>query len=140
MKKSACLTHPIRLTLIGVFAAIVALASSASAQLPQSPGFAILAGTAVTCTHSTVIGDVGVSPGTAITRTACKVAGTLHPGDTTAEQAYLNFVTAFNTVRDHPPVCDETLTGTPRRANAVARRLLRRCNRQNRVADPRRAG
>jgi hypothetical protein len=84
-----------------------------SAQSPDgSPTFAILAGTAVTCTDSTIAGDVGVSPGTAVTRVNCNIAGTVHSADAVAERAYLDFVSRYNDLRDNPPACDETLTGT----------------------------
>lgn len=80
--------------------------------LGSASGFALLAGTAVTCTNSTVDGDVGVWPGTAVTQVICPVAGTVHAGDSVAEQAYLDFVDAYNDLRDDPPACDDTLTGT----------------------------
>lgn len=95
-------------------AAIVLTASAASAQPPlgSAEGFAVLAGTAVTCTDSTVTGDVGVWPGTAFNPTDCTVVGAVHLGDGVAEQAYLDFISAYNSLRDNPPACDQTLTGT----------------------------
>ena len=99
---------------IALFAAIVLNASTLSAQ--TSPGsttnFAVLAGTAVTCTDGNVSGDVGVWPGTAVTQTRCTVTGTVHPGDSAAEQAFLGFVSAYGQLRDHPPACRATVTAT----------------------------
>src|SRR6185503_15787710 len=102
-----------QLTTIAALAVIVAT-DSAAAVVPQdsTQTFAILAGTAVTCTQSTVTGDVGVSPGSAVTRTGCHITGTVHAADAVAEQAYLDFVSTYNDLRDQPPACDENLTGT----------------------------
>ena len=77
--------------------------------LGSADGFAILAGTAVTCTNSTVTGDVGVWPGTAITRTNCTISGAVHAGDGVAKQAYIDFLSAYNALALEP--CDVTLTG-----------------------------
>jgi hypothetical protein len=86
----------------------------ASAQKPpaSTSNFAVLAGTAVTCTDSTITGDVGVFPGSAVTRTGCRISGTVHRADAAAEQAYLEFVSTYNDLRDDPPTCDAILTGT----------------------------
>jgi hypothetical protein len=54
---------------------------------PNLSAFALLGGSAITCTTSTVTGDVGVSPGTAITGfpgSGCTVAGTIR---TTADSS-----------------------------------------------------
>jgi len=61
----------IRLSAAIACAVIATTAATASAPAPQSStaSFAILAGTAVTCTDSHVAGDVGVWPGTAVTQT-----------------------------------------------------------------------
>lgn len=106
--------HLIRLSAAVALAVIATTAPITSAQAPQSPtaNFAILAGTAVTCTDSQVTGDVGVWPGTAVTQTGCDVDGTVHAADAAAERAYLDFVNRYNALRDQPPACDFTLTGT----------------------------
>src|SRR5438105_478378 len=52
--------------------------TSGPPSLGAAASFAVLAGTAVTCTNGTITGDVGVYPGTAITQTSCPVTGTLH--------------------------------------------------------------
>jgi hypothetical protein len=92
------------------FSPMVAAASAPS--LGSASSFAVLAGTAVTCTDSTVSGDVGVWPGSAVTQTNCTIAGTVHAGDGVARRAYLDFIGAFDNLRDNPPACDAVLTGT----------------------------
>jgi len=77
--------------------------------LGSADGFAILAGTAVTCTNSTVTGDVGVWPGTAITRTNCTISGAVHAGDGVAKQAYIDFLSAYSALALEP--CDSILSG-----------------------------
>jgi hypothetical protein len=79
------------------------LATAFTSSLDSASGFAVLAGTAVTCTNSTVTGDEGVWPGSAVTQTRCPVAGTVHGGDGVAKQAYLDFVSAYDDLRDTPP-------------------------------------
>jgi hypothetical protein len=112
------LTHTVhrltaRLAVIVLFAALLfavpfnaAYAQSAPA-LGSAESFAVLAGTAVTCTDSTVIGDVGVWPGTAITQTNCSINGTVHAGDGVAKQAYIDFLSAYNALALKP--CDSIL-------------------------------
>jgi hypothetical protein len=106
-----------RLSVIVPLAAIVLNASAASAQpaLGKAEGFAVLAGTAVTCKDSFVTGDVGVWPGTAVTLGPnCPVTGAVHAGDGVAKQAYLDFISAYNNIGDNLPTCDaaHTLIGT----------------------------
>lgn len=76
--------------------------------------FAVLAGSTVTCTGtSTVEGDVGVSPGSAITGfggAPCTATGTLHEGDATAAAAQVDLTTAFGNLDSQP--CGLDLTGT----------------------------
>ena len=103
------------IVVIALFAALLsavpfhaAFAQTAPA-LGSADGFAILAGTAVTCTNSTITGDVGVWPGTAITQTNCTINGAVHAGDGVAKQAYIDFLSAYNALALEP--CDVTLTG-----------------------------
>src|SRR6185436_9028205 len=70
--------------------------------------FAVLAGTAVTCTDSTVTGSVGVYPGTAVTQTNCTVAGSVHAGDSVARQAFEGFLAEY--ARVEALECDAFLT------------------------------
>jgi len=67
--------------------------------LCPSPGsFAVLAGTTVTNTGATTVaGDLGVSPGTAVTGfPPGLVSGTMHAADGVAAQAQADLITAFN--------------------------------------------
>jgi hypothetical protein len=100
-----------RLLFLVSFAALLAtsptvLATGSGPSLGAASGFAALAGGAVTCTTSTVVGDVGY--GTAFTNTGCTITGTLvHP----AAAAYADFFSAYDWIRDNT-TCDQTLTGT----------------------------
>jgi hypothetical protein len=86
------------------FAAFLLGASPASGQvsLGAAEDFAVLGGTAVTCTNSIVTGEVGVYPGSAITQTSCTINGTLHPGDTAAQQAHAAFLAAYDALALEP--------------------------------------
>src|SRR5450759_31790 len=111
-----------RLVPIVLFAALLAavpfhaaLAATAP-DLRSASGFAVLAGTAVTCTDGgggVVTGDVGEWPGTAFTNSPpCTINGTVHLGDGVAKQAYKDFINAYDNLLNSPPACDSTLTGT----------------------------
>src|SRR3954469_437446 len=100
-----------RLAMIPTLAALLMTASGTRVQA-TTQSFAVLAGTAVMCTQSTIIGDVGVFPGSAVTRTGCPIIGTIHAGDSVAGQAHTDFINEYNNLRDNPPPCDQTLTGT----------------------------
>ncbi|MGZ5570916.1 MAG: ice-binding family protein [Usitatibacter sp.] len=81
--------------------------SSALAQ--PAPGtaedFAVLAGVAVTCTDSTVNGNVGLAnPGT-ITNTGCAINGATEEGTLFAQEAYADFVNEYANVKTMPS-CD----------------------------------
>jgi Ice-binding-like/VPDSG-CTERM motif len=87
-----------------VAAAVMFLHQNATAttiNLGDASGFAILGGTAVTFSGlgtTTVVGDVGVSPGTAITGTAnlSQTGGTTHYNDAVAILARSAVTTAYN--------------------------------------------
>lgn len=85
-----------------------AVGSTGGPALGAASGFAILATTAVTCTDATILGNVGVSPGTSITQTSCPVTGTVNPGDTTAAQAQVDFLLAYDSLA--ALACDQVLT------------------------------
>jgi Ice-binding-like len=81
-------------------AALLGGVSSASAQVPlgSAANFAILGGTNVTCTGGAVLGDIGVSPGSAVsyTNTGCAVAGATPPATNAgAAEARTDFLGAY---------------------------------------------
>ena len=74
-----------------------AFAASAP-NLGTADSFAVLAGSTITCTGAgAIIGDIGVSPGTAIVlgATPCTVTGTINPGGPVAAHAHADAATAF---------------------------------------------
>ncbi|HEY4485420.1 MAG TPA: ice-binding family protein, partial [Nitrospiria bacterium] len=98
-----------RLAALLSFAALLLQPAPAFSRPPASAqNFAVLAGTAVTCTDSTVTGSVGVWPGTAVTRTNCTIDGTVHAGDGAARQAYIDFLSEYNALALTP--CEHVLT------------------------------
>ena len=97
---------------MGLVAGIVGapVASAASVQAPVGLGtatsFAVLAGATVTNTGpSTITGDVGVSPGTAVTGfpPGLVTHGTIHAADAVAAQAQLDLTTAYNDAAGRTP-------------------------------------
>ncbi len=104
-----------------LFAAIVACtgihseARAGAIDLGTAGNFAVLAGTTVTNTGPTVVngGDVGVSPGTAITGFPPGTIAppyTTHAADAVAAQAQNDLTTAYNTAAGLVP--NQNLTGT----------------------------
>jgi hypothetical protein len=76
-------------------------ATATTIDLGTASSFAILGGSEVTFTAptTTVMGDVGVSPGTSITGTPANLSqtgGTIHDNDAVAAQAQLDLTTAYN--------------------------------------------
>lgn len=101
-----------RLVAIVSLAAFLYSPSPALAQevvLGSAEDFAVLGGTAVTCTDSVVIGDVGVAVGGAVTQTNCTISGAVHEGDLVGQQAYEDFLRAYDDLKDEP--CEVDLTG-----------------------------
>ena len=84
----------------------------ASAPLGTGQSFAVLAGSAVTNTGSSVItGNLGVSPGSAVTGfpPGIVTGGTIHAADAEALQAQNDTTTTYNNLAGQP--CDFDLTG-----------------------------
>jgi hypothetical protein len=104
----------IGLLAIFTLAASVFSASTAFAQisLGTSSSFAVLGGSTVTNTGSSVItGNVGVSPGSAVTGfpPGTVAGGTIHSNDGVAIQAQSDLTTAYNAVQG--TACSTDLTG-----------------------------
>jgi hypothetical protein len=88
-----------------------AVAAQAQVGLGTATPYAVLAGTTVTNTGPSVIsGNVGVSPGTAVTGfpPGQVNAGTIHAADAAALQAKNDLTTAYNDAAGRGPVVDET--------------------------------
>lgn len=110
--KVASKRHPFAL-LAALLAALLLAPSFASAQAlgPTLQSFGVLAGSTVTNTGPTAVtGDVGVSPGAAITGfPPGSTTGTLRTADATANQGQTELTTAFNAAA--AAVCTTNLTG-----------------------------
>ncbi|HVF52277.1 MAG TPA: ice-binding family protein [Actinomycetota bacterium] len=100
------------------FLILISVASIAHAQNPgrvvlgTADSFAVLAGTTVTNTGPTVVtGDLGVSPGNAVTGFPPGVvqSGTIHAGDAVAAQAQQDLAAAYNDAAGR--ACNTVLTG-----------------------------
>jgi hypothetical protein len=77
--------------------------------------FAVLAGAAVTCTVSSVQGDVGLANTGTITNTSCAITGSTEEGTAVAQTAYTTFLHDYAGFTTEPP-CDfyeVPLTGNP---------------------------
>jgi hypothetical protein len=90
--------HPLVLTL--AFCACLALQVQSQVPLGTAANFGVLAGTTVTNTGlTTIFGDLGVAPGTAITGFGPGiVTGSIYSNDATALQAQVDALAAYNTL------------------------------------------
>jgi hypothetical protein len=98
-----------------ILAAIVALTgllpqSEAGLYLGSAGSFAVLGGSTVTSTGNTVLdGDLGVSPGTAITGFGPGIVhGTTYAGGAVAQQAHTDALAAYNTLKGEAVTIDLT--------------------------------
>ena len=92
-----------------VIASQPAVASTAPVGLGTAGSFAVLAGTTVTNTGpSTISGDLGVSPGTAVTGFPPGVVtnGTIHSADGVAAGAQSDLTTAYNDAAGRSPTAN----------------------------------
>ena len=88
------------------------LSSVRGPSLGAASGFALLGASTVTCTNlSAVTGDVGVSPGTAITgfNSNCTITGTIRARDTVAAQGHADLGIAYGALK--AVACQHNLTG-----------------------------
>jgi len=105
---------------LAAFAVLLAAAPLQSALAQGAPSlglagnYAVLAGAAVTCTGSTLTGDVGsYAPGGPVVQTGCAVNGSVQPGDVAAVDASRDFLAAYDALAALPPEqCDAFLSGT----------------------------
>ena len=104
-----------RLLFLVPFAALFYTASTANAQpaLGSAQSFAVLGASTVTNTGATLVtGDLGVSPGTAITCfSPGMVVGTIHAGDLVAAQAHSDAVLAYARLKGLACLPSNNLTG-----------------------------
>jgi Ice-binding-like len=93
---------------------LICMLSTGSLAWAQAPSlgtaatFAVLGGTAVTCTSSVITGDVGVSPGSVVTNTSCAISGTIHQNDSAATTARADFLSAYSAIGLMP--CTQTIS------------------------------
>jgi hypothetical protein len=107
--------HSFSLSLLALaFSVLAPIAQADTISLGNATPFAVLAGSTVTNTGATVIdGDLGVSPGKAVTGFPPGIVtppGTIHSGDAVAGQAQVDLTTAYNALAGLSPT--STLTGT----------------------------
>lgn len=88
-------------------------ALSSMPALKVASSFAVLANAAVTCTDSSISGDVGTlqsPPRGSVTQTNCPVAGSIEVGTQASSAAYAAFLDAYAGLAAQP--CDQFLSGT----------------------------
>jgi hypothetical protein len=97
-----------RIVLVICMLSMGSLAWAQAPSLGTAANFAVLGGTAVTCTSSVITGDVGISPGSAVTNTGCTISGTVHVNDLAATNARTDFLSAYNAIGLMP--CTQTIS------------------------------
>lgn len=108
--------HAYSLSFLALIVSLLAPCAKADGiPLGTSAAFAVLAGSGVTNTGSSVIlaGDLGVWPGTAVTGFPPGIVtppGTIHNSDAVAQQAQVDLTTAYNTFAGASPT--KVLTGS----------------------------
>lgn len=95
------------LVLLAMLAGVWPIAAQAAGGLGAAAGFAVLAGTAVTCTDASIIGPVGVaSSSTAITSTRCSMQTQVT--GTGSGTGYGDFLTTYNGIAANLGPCART--------------------------------
>jgi len=106
----------VRFSAIALSAALLSaapfhMAYAAAPDLGSAATYAVLAGSSVTLTDSSIAGDVGSGlPFSTVTQTNSPVNGTIHQGDVGAIAAYNSFLGSYDALATEP--CNVTLTGT----------------------------
>jgi hypothetical protein len=111
IRRSALLCAPILAVSLMLVSGTPAQAALAPIGLGTAGSFAVLAASTVTNTGpSTISGDLGVSPGTAVTGfgPGTVVGGTIHSSDAVALQAQTDLTTAYNTAAGLVPTANVT--------------------------------
>lgn len=101
-----------RVSLVASLLLIAAIPAAAQISLGTAQSFGVLGGSTVTNTGATTVnGDVGVSPGTAVTGfpPGVVVGGAIHTNDAVAVQAQSDLTVAYNEIAATP--CTVDLTG-----------------------------
>lgn len=101
-----------RVSLVAFLLLIAAIPAAAQISLGTAQSFGVLGGSTVTNTGATTVnGNVGVSPGTAVTGfpPGVVVGGAIHANDAVAVQAQNDLTTAYNEIATTP--CTVDLTG-----------------------------
>jgi hypothetical protein len=114
MKKNFSLSALFVFTMImSAFFAGNVSAQATAPSLGTAANFSVLAGSTVTNTGPSVVsGDLGVSPGTAVTGFPPGiVTGTIHPGDAVAAQAQSDALIAYNNLAGQACLPANNLTG-----------------------------
>jgi len=95
-----------------LFASVLPALAATAPSLGSAQSFAVVGGSTVTNTGSTTVtGDLGVSPGSAVTGfpPGTVTGGTIHRGDAEAAQAQGGITTAYNSLASQ--ACTADLTG-----------------------------
>ncbi|MGA2874454.1 MAG: ice-binding family protein [Nitrososphaerales archaeon] len=112
MSKRTVLLAALAIVLVLPLASFSLLFSSGySVPLGTVSSFAVLAGSAITNTgSSTVVGNVGLSPGSSNGLLPASVAGTIYVDDPVAVQAQVDNTAAYDSLENQ--TCTDSLTGT----------------------------
>jgi hypothetical protein len=97
----------------GILALLTQAAFAQAPSLGAASGFAVLGGTNVTCTAGSVVGNVGVAPGSAVpfTNTGCTITGSTPPAtNAAAASARTAFLSAYATLQSR--ACTDSLLPT----------------------------
>lgn len=105
-------TRAVVVVLLAAVFALTSLPAAAQISLGSAQSFGVLGGSTVTNTGATTVnGNVGVAPGTAVTGfpPGVVVGGAIHSNDAVAQQAQNDLTTAYNNIAATP--CTVDLTG-----------------------------